>query len=83
MKKLVLVLSIIFVSNCFSEENVKIIYKYKKRDRIDLGDLEIKGQVLAPGDISITERERKKFYRDLYDRKNFREETRLDILNLR
>jgi hypothetical protein len=78
-----LVSFILSVTYCFSEDNVKIIYKYKKRDRIDLGDLEIKGQILAPGDISITERDRKKFYRDLYDRKNFKEEIRLDILNLR
>lgn len=61
----------------------KIIYKYQQRQKVDLGDLEIKGKVLAPGDITVSERDRKRFRRKLYDRKNFEEQTRLNILNMR
>ena len=39
----------------------KISYKYKKYERFDLGNLEIKGSVVAPGDLSVRERERKQF----------------------
>ena len=44
---------------------------------------EIKGNILAPGDLSVRERERKVFMRDLLDRKNFEPEINEDIRNLR
>jgi hypothetical protein len=61
----------------------KVIYKYQQRQRVDLGDLEIKGKVLAPGDITVTDRDRKRFRRDLYDRRDFNEKVRLNILDMR
>ena len=49
----------------------KVIYKYKEYEKFDLGDLEIKGSVIAPGDISVKERRRKVFERDLLNRDDF------------
>ena len=61
----------------------KIIYKYKSKQLIDLGNLEIKGTVIAPGDISIKDRNRKHFDRNLLDMPNFDRESIHDIKNLR
>jgi hypothetical protein len=52
-------------------QKVKKIYKYKEYEKFDLGDLEIKGSVIAPGDISVKERRRKIFERDLLRRDDF------------
>lgn len=52
-------------------QKIKKVYKYKEYEKFDLGDLEIKGSVIAPGDISVKERRRKVFERDLYHRDDF------------
>jgi hypothetical protein len=64
-------------------ENKNLIVKYKQYESFDLGNLEIEGKVIAPGDISVKERQRKKFYRDLYVREDFNPEIFKDIDNLR
>ncbi|MCB9092130.1 MAG: hypothetical protein H6620_06175 [Halobacteriovoraceae bacterium] len=81
MKRLTVLLMFLSVSAVKSQE--KIIYKYEKHQKVDLGDLQIKGKVLAPGDITISERERKRFRRELYDRREWDQEVRIDILNMR
>ena len=49
------------------------MYKYKQYEKFDLGDMEIKGEIVAPGDISVKERQRKVFHRNLYQREDFDE----------
>lgn len=49
----------------------KVVYKYKEYERFDLGDMEIKGSIVAPGDLSVKERRRKIFHRNLYQKKDF------------
>lgn len=61
----------------------KVIYQYKKYEKFDLGNLEVKGQLIAPGDISVRERERKRFEIDLYTRKNFDSFQKKDVDSLR
>jgi len=61
----------------------KVIYKYRKYEKFDLGSMEIKGSIVAPGDLSVKERSRRTFSRDLYDRDNFNKEVIEDIRNLR
>ncbi len=61
----------------------KIIYEYKKKEFIDLGNLDIKGTLLAPGDISVQNRKRKEFDRNLFNRDDFNDKCTEDILNLR
>lgn len=51
----------------------KIIYKYKNYEKFDLGNLEVKGKIIAPGDISVRQRKRKLFKSDLMSRDNFRD----------
>lgn len=67
--KLILFFTLVFSFNIHSKE--KVIYKYKEYEKFDLGDMEIKGSVVAPGDLSVKERRRKIFHRDLYQRTDF------------
>lgn len=65
------------------EKKGNVIVKYKQYESFDLGNLEIEGKVIAPGDLSVKERQRKKFYRDLFVREDFNREIVQDIDNLR
>lgn len=65
------------------EEKKNVIYKYKEYEVIDLGSLEIKGQIMAPGDLTVNERERQTFKRALLEKTNFDFENRREIENLR
>lgn len=64
-------ITIYFLSLSNSMAKEKIIYKYKEYEKFDLGDLEIKGSIIAPGDLSVKERRRKIFERELFNRDNF------------
>jgi len=61
----------------------KKIYKYKEYERFDLGDLEIKGSLIAPGDISVKERRRKVFERELIKKDDFNKKIIEEIKLLR
>ncbi len=82
MSKIFLALSVCFVMNVYAEEQ-KVIYQYKKYEKFDLGNLEVKGQLIAPGDISVRERERKRFELDLFSRKDFDVFIKKDVESLR
>lgn len=61
----------------------KVVYKYKEYEKFDLGDLEIKGSIVAPGDLSVKERRRKVFERNLLNKRNFDDKIIEDIKFLR
>ncbi|WPU67068.1 hypothetical protein [Peredibacter starrii] len=82
MRILVYVLGLYMMSEAYGEDQ-KVIYQYKKYEKFDLGNLEVKGQLIAPGDISVRERERKRFELDLYTRKDFDGFIKKDIESLR
>ncbi len=71
MNKLLLLLACLSCTFPLMAQDKKIIYKYKEYEKFDLGDLEIKGSVIAPGDISVKERRRKVFERNLLNRDDF------------
>ncbi|MFP5490911.1 MAG: hypothetical protein ACLGG0_05385 [Bacteriovoracia bacterium] len=82
MKNKILGLCILVMSlTAFAEE--KVIYQYKKYEKFDLGDLEVKGQLIAPGDLSVRERDRRRFELDLYNRTDFDKNIKHDIQTLR
>ncbi|MGB0453501.1 MAG: hypothetical protein ACPGJV_07280 [Bacteriovoracaceae bacterium] len=87
MKILFLSLTFLISLNSYSqnstEENKNVVVQYKKYESFDLGELEVKGRIIAPGDLSVKERSRKVFKRDLYERYNFDQEIKEDIKNLR
>ena len=87
MKTLLIISTLVMAFEVLAQDapktESKVIYQYKKYEKFDLGNLEVKGQLIAPGDISVRERERKRFELDLYFRKNFDPFQKKDIESLR
>jgi hypothetical protein len=81
MKKLIFCVIVILSTQALAKK--KVVYKYKEYEKFDLGDMEIKGEVVAPGDLSIKERRRKKFERDLLQRGDFDQKIINDIKFIR
>lgn len=82
--KYFLILTLILVSTAIcAEEKKNTVYKYKEYEVIDLGSMEVKGQIIAPGDLTVNERERKVFKRSLLEKSNFDFENKREIENLR
>lgn len=79
------IILLLFTSTLYAQEgkDLKTIYKYKEYEIIDLGQLEVKGQIMAPGDLTINDRERPHFKRELLERPDFDQESRKDIEHLR
>ena len=82
MKVLILIMGFYLMGDAYGEEQ-KIIYQYKKYEKFDLGNLEVKGELIAPGDISVRERERRRFELDLFSRKDFDGFIKKDVESLR
>lgn len=82
MKLFITVFLLFLVINTHAEDK-NVIIKYKQYESFDLGNLEIKGSLIAPGDISVKERTRKVFERDLFVREEFSDLIREDIKSLR
>jgi hypothetical protein len=76
------ILGFYMMSEAYGDEQ-KVIYQYKKYEKFDLGNLEVKGQLIAPGDISVRERERRRFEMDLFIRDNFDSFIAKDVESLR
>lgn len=84
MKALILIFTLATTTSLLAqEENKNVVYKYKEYEFIDLGSLEIKGQIMAPGDLTVNERERAVFKRSLLEKSNFDFENKREIENLR
>lgn len=82
MRILAFLFSFYIIAEARGEEQ-KVIYQYKKYEKFDLGNLEVKGQLIAPGDISVRERDRRRFELDLYTRKDFDAFIKKDVESLR
>jgi hypothetical protein len=84
MKRLIIFSIFLSFGTLHAEEKKKtVIYKYKDYEAIDLGSLEIKGKIIAPGDLTVSERERKAFKRELLEKTNFDLENKREVYNLR
>lgn len=85
MKTIIIFIISINCANVFAqqEEKKNVVYKYKEYEVIDLGSLEIKGQIMAPGDLTVNDRERAVFKRSLLEKNNFDFENKREIENLR
>ncbi|HXH30093.1 MAG TPA: hypothetical protein VNJ01_04720 [Bacteriovoracaceae bacterium] len=83
MKILICLLALHFSYTALAQEKEKVIYQYKKYEKFDLGNLEVQGQLIAPGDISVRDRDRKRFELDMFSRKEFDDFTKRDVESLR
>lgn len=84
--KTLIIISTLLSLNVFAADEAAPkpkVYKYKEYEVIDLGSMEIKGQIIAPGDLTVNERERKVFKRSLLEKNNFDFENKREIENLR
>ena len=65
MKNIILIYSITsllcFKASALEANDKNVLVKYKKYESFDLGNLEIKGKIIAPGDLTVKERARKVF----------------------
>lgn len=64
-------------------DDPNVIIEYKQYESFDLGSLEIEGQLIAPGDLTVQERERRRFSRNLFERHDFDDMVIEDIKTLR
>lgn len=85
MKSFILIVAMAFTAQAIAQEKQgkNVVIKYKKYESFDLGNLEIEGKIIAPGDLSVKERSRRTFNRPLFERDDFDPEVRADIQNLR
>ena len=84
MLKILFALSLVFLINTTEAgDKNNTIYKYKAYEVVDLGSMEVKGQIVAPGDLTVNDRERKVFKRSLLEKENYDFENRREIENLR
>lgn len=78
-------MAILSFNSTYAQESKSndIVYKYKDYDVIDLGSLEVKGEIVAPGDLTVVERDKKEFDKRLLEKNNFDLEIKREIENLR
>lgn len=65
-----LILCLVFASFAHAQSEKEVNYEYRKYEKFDLGSMEIQGDLVAPGDVSVREKERESFSLDLYIRKH-------------
>lgn len=82
-KVLIIFAVLVSVTHVAYGQKKKVIYKYKEYEKFDLGDMEIKGSIIAPGDLSVKERRRKVFERDLFHKDDFDDKIIEDIKFIR
>ena len=61
-----------------TKKNNKVIIKYQKRQKVDLGELSVEGNVLTPGDISIDYEENESTM-ELHKRRTFKDKIKLNL----
>lgn len=64
--------------NYAQAQNKKVVIKYQKRQKIDLGELSVEGNVLTPGDISI-DYEENEASMELHKRKTYKDKIKLNL----
>ena len=77
MKVLFIIFSMLAFKEAISSENT--VYKYKTYEKFDLSDLEVKGSLLAPGDLSVRRRNIGDPNENFWKRENFNDLSELEI----
>lgn len=67
----ILISTVIFIIAQDLKAEEKVIYEYKQYEKFDLSNLEVEGKIIAPGDLSVRQRTRRRVKRELYIRKDF------------
>ena len=78
MKILLIVILITGSATIYAQKNENVKIEYKKRQKIDLGAIMIDGEIVSPGDFSISDEEAE-MTKKLYRRKNFNDRIKINI----
>ena len=73
-----LLLTLIILSFQALGQKKKVVIKYQKRQKIDLGALMIDGEIVTPGDFTVDD-EKEKASELLYKRKHYNDRLRINI----
>lgn len=73
-----IIFSLFFTLSLFPQKK-QINYTYKKREKFDLGELSLKGNILSPGDLTARKKKREKIQFELPKRLSFDKEINADI----
>ena len=65
------------------KKDLKTIYKYKKYEKFDFEEIQVEGEIVSPGDLSIRPMYQNLFKNRLPYRKNFNPEIRKSISKIR
>ena len=79
MRHSLIVIIISFSATCYAQESKKknkVIIQYQQRQKVDLGELSVEGNVLTPGDFSI-DYEDSKTTMELHKRRSFKDKIKL------
>ena len=78
-----IIIFLLFSNLILAETKEKVITEYKKYEKFNLGDLEVKGDLMAPGDITVKERARIRIENSLFERKDYFDLIKNDFTNMR
>ncbi|MBT7609385.1 MAG: hypothetical protein HN576_06500 [Bacteriovoracaceae bacterium] len=82
MKLKIILCFCIFITSAFGKDKKsksnKVIIKYQKRQKVDLGELSVEGNVLTPGDILIDYDENEATM-ELHKRRTYKDKLKLSL----
>ena len=78
MKKIILFLFFFSSARAYSQSKESVKIEYKKRQKIDLGAIMIDGEIVSPGDFSVSDEEAE-MTKKLYRRKTFNDRIKINI----
>jgi hypothetical protein len=82
--KLIIILLLLLANGALAaDKKEKIVTEYRKYEKFNLGDLEVKGDLMAPGDITVKERARVRIDNTLYERNEYFDLIKNDFMNMR
>ena len=74
-----ILISIFSIStDLLAQSKKKVIIEYQKRQKVDLGELSVEGNVLTPGDISI-DYEENEASMELHKRRTYKDKIKLNL----
>ena len=72
MKNIIMIVAVSLIGlSSLAQKKERIIYKSKKFEEINLGEIKVDGELGSPGEISISQRHLKKFKNKLPHKPNF------------
>jgi hypothetical protein len=78
-----LIFLVLLIPLVHAQSSKEVNYEYRKYEKFDLGSMEIQGDLVAPGDVSVREKERETFSLDLFIRRHSDDLAKHDAATIR